>query len=104
MDAVKDLSTAHEVDPGSAEIAKQLAAARAGYEECRAEKELERGLRKAGEGKSGSVEGTDFAVLREVEAGAYTRALFSSTWSVSVTHDDQRIIQLNKRGSKHIGG
>jgi len=32
MDAVKDLSTAHEVDPGSAEIAKQLAAARARYE------------------------------------------------------------------------
>jgi hypothetical protein len=33
---------------------------------------------KAGQGKSGDVEGTDFAVLREVEAGAYNRPHFSS--------------------------
>jgi len=66
-DAVADLTIAHERHPGSAEIVKQLAGAKAEYEEARKEKEVERGFRKAGEGKSGNVEGTDYAVLLEVE-------------------------------------
>ena len=41
--------------------------------------------------------------LAEV-AGAYTRPLFGSTRDVSVTHAAQRIIKLNKRGLKHVGG
>ena len=67
-DAMSDLEKAHLLDPASKEIAKQLAAAKAEYEEARKEKEVERGMRKAASGKSGDVDGTDYSVLREVEA------------------------------------
>ena len=68
IDAVKDLTKAKERDPGNKEIAKQLLTAEVMYDEARKEAEVERGMRRAGEGKAGEVDGTDFNTLRTLES------------------------------------